>query len=464
MSATRKIAQDTPEDSEGSSYEETSEDLSAQTQLQQQTLSKTATQDAKIARADEAPRRSDIDMADRKKQATGELQLANAKESAQPDYNPLGRTASTRLTHTQSLQAGRKNSSYAQRQCDDLREKLEAAHFENNLLREKLKLIEENNMELIDQTNEVQKDKDDLDTALLTRDKTCKELIDKNQRLEDESKQNEIDQTNQKRENLRFFEQIQDLKDENKRLLSERNEFQDRYGTCYAQIERKHKEAVDLREEGSRYLYQRDEFRKQVEELQAENDRLTLSNANQKRRFQEAVEARAKAEDSESKFKDVARTWKNKYLKVTQEKKVEIQHCTKLVEEISKLRQENAIQDDESLQTDFTSFRYTVRDWCDRILECKPAGISAHFSGFPLDNDGPVVLTDLGDEELNVLIASVWEWLIKLVFGYREDSKDKPRHPDLWLENDKRLCLNSLEQYFGSRGNSPSCCCMLINH
>ena len=56
-----------------------------------------------------------------------------------------------------------------------------------------------------------------------------------------------------------------------------------------------------------------------------------------------------------------------------------------------------------------------------------------------------------------MLIASVWEWLIKLVFGYEEGREENMSHPDLWLENDKRVCLNKLEQYFRSKGKGRAC-------
>ena len=53
-----------------------------------------------------------------------------------------------------------------------------------------------------------------------------------------------------------------------------------------------------------------------------------------------------------SKFKDAARIWKNKYDRANQAKNDEIQKGTKLAEEISTLRQGNAIQDDHSLRDD----------------------------------------------------------------------------------------------------------------
>jgi chromosome segregation ATPase len=439
MSAIKDAALDTFEEPQQSSDEESTEAAPAHTK--QASRLQVALSSANTA--DTGGDTSDLNaaLAEGSDKATGELRSRKARKTPQPKSNERERTASTRLDHTQSLQAGRSSTgSFAQRECDELRSKLSAAKHENSLLHEKVELIDEKNSEVTDHLNLVREQKESLEETLYEKEEEYKQLLKKFEVAKSEVRQYTIDQKSQERESLRLLEQIKDLTDDNKRLLNQKSEFQKRY-----------------REQSQGYLRERNELQQQVMKLKADCDDLTLNNANLNRQHHDAVEGQLKAEENERKFRDASRTWKNKYDRANQAKNDEIQKGTKLAEEISTLRQGHAIQDDHSLRDDMATFRYTVRDWCDRILECKPAGVHAHFSEFPLDNEDPVYLANLGEYELNVLIASVWEWLIKLVFGYEKGRAGNMSHPDLWLENNKRVCLNKLEQSFRSKGKSRAC-------
>jgi DNA repair exonuclease SbcCD ATPase subunit len=456
MSATEEAAPDTLGESEESPNEASTEAAPAQTK--QESRLQVALPLASAAVTSGETNNPNTALAQGSGQAIGELPPTKARKAAQPKSNDRERTASTRLDHAQSLQAGRSSTgSFAQRECGELKCKPGAAQHEKSLLHKKVKPNKEKVSEVTGHLKTVREQKEALEATLFEKEEEFKQLLKRFRLAESEIKQCAIDQRSQERESSRLLEQIKDLKDENKRYLNQNNEFEKQYNACCTKLERKCEEASDSREQGKRYFRERNELQQQVVELKAHCDDLTLSNTTLKCQYQDAMDGQLKAEENERKFKDAARFWKNKHDRANQAKNDEIQKGTKLAEEISTLRHRNAVEDDHSLRDDMATLRYTVRDWCDRILECKPAGVHAHYSEFPLDNEGSTNLSNLGEGELNVLIASVWEWLIKLVFGCDKGRIENMGHPDLWLEHDKSVCLNSLEQYLRSKGKSHVC-------
>jgi hypothetical protein len=130
-----------------------------------------------------------------------------------------------------------------------------------------------------------------------------------------------------------------------------------------------------------------------------------------------------------------------------------IDQGSELAEEISGLRFQHMVDDDSTLQERFHSLHYAIRSWCLAIHDAKAPEQSATFSRFPLAATGSATrLFDLADQEVNVLIACTWEWMVKLIFGSTNVETGYNDSPDLWTDKGKASCLHDLELHLHTQG------------
>lgn len=356
------------------------------------------------------------------------------------------------LTHTKSLPPETKNTrNFAQRQCEELSMKLmiaEKAHLE---LREKITDLEENRNMVMDQANEVQTENDSLDRRLLEKEKECKGLTGKNEQFSSLLLQARKDLAAEKRDNRVLKDKIRDLEEDLKHANEANYALQEEHDPCQTEIAELRSQRDGNYTKGMDILRQRNELRKNILTLTATVEELKLEVWHAKRDLQECEIARSNLAQSESKLRDAARGWKDRYTKASQENADLIRTGSKLAEQNSALRQEHAVVDDSMLKESLASLNYDIRDWCDQIVDAKPAGASAYLSHFP-NSDHTFFLTDLGDKELNALIACVWEGLLRLILGPEVLPDGRVKYQDLWTDKGTRASLNDLENRFASKG------------
>lgn len=130
-----------------------------------------------------------------------------------------------------------------------------------------------------------------------------------------------------------------------------------------------------------------------------------------------------------------------------------IEQCSGLVKEVSELRVRHLVDDDSALRDKFHSLHFAIRSWCCAIHDAKVPEYSAVFSNFPLGVPGSDrKLCYLYDEGLNVLIACMWEWMVKLVFGSTNAETGYNDSPDLWTDEDAAVWLHNLESRLQNHG------------
>jgi uncharacterized protein YoxC len=359
------------------------------------------------------------------------------------------------LTHTKSLPPERKSSrNFAQRKCDDLSKKLTAAETANLELQEKISELEKNRDMLIHDASELQAENDRLDKSLLAKEDTCKALKRENVQLSNSLLQVRENLAAEQRDKRGLKQQIHDLEEERKRLNEANYALQEKHDPCQSEIAELRSVNATYYRKGTGYLQQRNELREDVATLTATIDSLKLEVQDIKQDLQESELARRDLAHTESKFRDAARAWNDKYRKASQENADLIKYGSKLAEENSALRHEHSVADDSMLKASLSSLNYDIREWCDRVVEAKPPGTSAYLSNPPFTRENDYFLTELGDKELNALIACVWEWLLKLVLGPEILPDGRVKHPDLWTDNNIRSCLSELENRFASKGES----------
>jgi hypothetical protein len=130
-----------------------------------------------------------------------------------------------------------------------------------------------------------------------------------------------------------------------------------------------------------------------------------------------------------------------------------VEQCSDLVKEISRLRLQHLVDDDSALQGKFHSLHFAIRSWCCAIHDAKAPEQSAVFRRFPLSApESTCELYHLADEEVNVLIACTWEWMVKLIFGSSNVETGYNDSPDLWTDEETALYLHNLELRLQAQG------------
>lgn len=130
-----------------------------------------------------------------------------------------------------------------------------------------------------------------------------------------------------------------------------------------------------------------------------------------------------------------------------------VEQCSDLVKEISRLRLQHLVDDDSALQEKFHSLHFAIRSWCCAIHDAKAPEQSAVFRRFPLSApESACELYHLADEEVNVLIACTWEWMVKLIFGSSNVETGYNDSPDLWTDEETALYLHNLELRLQTQG------------
>ena len=126
-------------------------------------------------------------------------------------------------------------------------------------------------------------------------------------------------------------------------------------------------------------------------------------------------------------------------------------HCSSLAKHNSLRRTHLPTEDEVEVVDAFRALNVAVRNWCWNAFELKPEDAELRFVHFPLGRkDGTTFATD----DVWFLIACVWEWIMKDVFGVG-DRRGKVF--DLWLDTDTADALTELEARVA---NLQSKCCV----
>ena len=117
--------------------------------------------------------------------------------------------------------------------------------------------------------------------------------------------------------------------------------------------------------------------------------------------------------------------------------------CNMLVKQTGVRRGPEPIEDESHVCDDFRALRTAVKDWCIYAWEAKPEDAGVQFTNFPLSAKSDVPYTT---SENWLLMASVWEWLMKDVFSCQY-LDDPGRIFDLWLDKYLAKSLRALENH-----------------
>lgn len=114
-------------------------------------------------------------------------------------------------------------------------------------------------------------------------------------------------------------------------------------------------------------------------------------------------------------------------------------HCSNLAKQSGLRRTYVPIEDESQMIDLFKKLNVAVRHFCWNAWELKPENEEVCFSEFPLGRKSDV---QFNTDDVWVLVACVWEWLIKGVFG---ENETKTETLDLWLQQDSATAVAKLE-------------------
>jgi len=102
------------------------------------------------------------------------------------------------------------------------------------------------------------------------------------------------------------------------------------------------------------------------------------------------------------------------------------------------------IEDESEVVSAFRQLNVAVRYWCLAAWDLKPEDAGVRFENFPLARKNDVYFET---DEVWLLIACIWEWLMKDVFGVANRSG---KVFDLWMGEGIAESLSVLENYVGT--------------
>jgi predicted nuclease with TOPRIM domain len=184
----------------------------------------------------------------------------------------------------------------------------------------------------------------------------------------------------------------------------------------------------------------------QLRVLQNDEKNLRVEKAILQNKLAEFNSAKTKWADTNESLSQMVKDLQREHSQKDEEISRLIDQGSGLAEEISGLRLQYLVDDDSALQEKFHSLHFAIRSWCFTIYDAKPPEQSAVFSRFPLAApESPTRLFDIADEEVNVLIACTWEWMVKLIFGSTNVETGYNNSPDLWTDNETGFYIHNLE-------------------
>lgn len=183
------------------------------------------------------------------------------------------------------------------------------------------------------------------------------------------------------------------------------------------------------------------------EKYRAETDKCVALEAAIQKLEEERVNLQKEVESmkqSQNKFAKAAKAQMKVY---ESENNRLIAQCNRLVAQNSRRRTHVPAEDESKVVAAFYALHDGVRCWCLDVLEVVQAErqeVNLEFSRFPL-GDRNVRLT-LYTGEVQLLIAYVWEWLMRSIFGSEQRREQKAGELfDLWSDEETARHLNFLE-------------------